>query len=241
MMFKKHIKILLVASVLLSSSNVFAQEGNYLQIYQYYYGSLCMHSMYLYNDSTFLFDTGCEQQTSFSCGRWEMSGDTILMEEERPKQNVYSVLKERDTLNDSTIVLLILDKNDQPIHRFLAVGFPNEIHHNLFQYSYSITHVPSSDTQSKKISASESNKNGYIEFPIEYTDKIKLLSLLILDEDFVIDMNGFNRITVKINTNSRIFHYPFYFGEWAEWIEEYPDKIVTHDGEKYYLKINKKE
>ena len=200
-----------------------------------------MHSVYLYNDSTFLFDTGCEQQTSFSCGSWEMSGDTIFMEEERPKQNVYSVLKERDVLNDSTIVLLILDKNDQPVHTLLAVGFPNEIHHNFFQYSYSKVHVPTSNTQPKKISAIESNKNGYIEFPVEYTSKVKLLSLLILDEDFVIDVNGFNYITVKINAKPKIFHYPFYFGEWAKWVEEYPDKIVAEDGRTYYLKVKKEQ
>lgn len=237
MTFKKHIKIPLTILMLLSSLNVFAQEEDYTLLMQHY-GVLCGDAIYLYNDSTFLFNTGCEQHVSVSCGSWEMRDDTIFIEEERTKQNVYSILKERDLSNDTTITLLVLDKNDQPVHGLMAVGFPNEIHHSLFQSLYSGVDVRFSDIQREFFGAGESNKNGYIEFPVEYTDKIKLLSLVLFDEDFVIDVNGFTRITVKINTNPKIFHYPLYF---TKWVEEYPNKIVPEDGRTYYLKVKKEQ
>ena len=101
----------------------------------------CSESLYLYNDSTYFYETGCEERSHINFGNWIIKNNIIqLMPIDTSKFN-YLISSTQDTsICGDSIIIKVLDINDKPVKGFDIIYIPSGIDYKLIdqpgEYSF---------------------------------------------------------------------------------------------------------
>jgi len=237
----ENFKSILIGMILMCSSiQGFCQtvEETYLSLFnESTENKLCGEGIELLRDSVFVFHKGCEQFLKTSTGKWKIIGNTLYVHPLDLEQNkpIKSILFENNE-NESSLEITILDKNNVPIPNFFVTPIPEYLDDVLIESPETQIDITVSGKTNKtiKIAPKTTDKNGTVILEWNKKTKIKLSSLLNMNQEYMLSNLEHNKLTIKLAINSIYFQIPS-----LGWTEEFPTTIKDKTGTTYKVSVEK--
>ena len=199
---------ILTSIFLLISLMTNAQEG----IWKKYYinNGLCSESLKLYMDSTYFYETGCEERSYINIGRWTIFNDTIQLKPiDTLNFNCLMSITQNTNIYKDSIILRVIDINDQPIKGFDVIYVPSTIEYKLINDpgEYTFVEKNKKDITLKSI---ETDDKGLAKLKGSESGSVLLVDLTqIFGKNLVIKKELFksHSITIKLNLRQDAFLY----------------------------------
>jgi len=179
---------------------------------------LCSSSLTLFNDSTYLYETGCEERSHVNFGTWKKSKRlyTLTPIDTSNFEAVSSIVKTPRQQTDSLICITVMDVYNRPVSEFeMEMVFQNN---DAKKSTYALKSVASDSCSIKIIGRIETDDNG--KACVLLSDQPAPIRLSgvgqIFRRDIVLDpaLYKSNNLMITLNLHRQVFMYPV-----ISWIE----------------------
>jgi hypothetical protein len=213
--------IVIIFYLLLNSLAGLTQEKIWKEFSNF--SGFCGSKLTLYNDSTYLYETGCEGNSNINIGRWGLNEKKYKFKPQSLKNlKLISEIKELPpNENSSSLSIQIVDYQNLPIENFsLAVTKIKENYSLISVDGYFHIIGGSNEKNWFTLNQKNSDKNGVVTFSKKNRNLIfvTLIQLTGSKKDINLDKFKSNSLQIKINAPRKSFFYPS--TKWIEKLEE---------------------
>ena len=174
---------------------------------------LCSQSMKIFDDHTYLFESGCEASSSVNYGKWSKKDNRIILSPTKQKSIESFMTFNIDTteVNPYNISLKFLDKYERPITGLILLLVPKALQNNETSTNpFGVVTIKREAKSDMLLEAIKAN-NGEMTLPNleEYVLQLPQLKDLVLninDFDFA-QFNG-KTVTITLDINKEVLSYP---------------------------------
>jgi len=230
-------KSVIILSILgfISSCNILHKNRKYLQnekilttIQYYHLDGFCSQTIYINNDSSFIFEHGCENNSHITIGRWKITNDTIELISGK-KEDLLSIKNLHNENVSKDIVICFVDLFGNPINNLLVIPFEkNKKYEKIMKQTYF-------DENKLMVKPLKTDVNGNISIDAKQIDSLEIYKL---NELRFSTKNFTSKTKITININKDLLDYDYLI------FEEYKSLRLLYSSEKIIycgLELNKQK
>jgi len=196
------------------------------KLYSYSDQGFCSTSTHLNSDSTFLWESGCEEKTTISIGFWKIIGDSLeLISTKRNELNLIYHVKNSNIKPKRKTTIYLFDKTGKPLESLSII--PLKKNEDYFETDYRNKIM---DQDSNEIEQFYTDKYGKVKVDFSSNPFFEIHEINnIINGHYRISTNGLgSEIKIYLNTNIEAL-FPSYIYDYR-WREPY--RIIFNDFKK---------
>lgn len=207
------------------------------QVWKSYYKAtddFCNLNITLYEDSTYLYETGCEERSNVNIGNWNIDKDTILLTPIQLGKFKSLIHVSKNEKKDTSSPITIVDKYNSPIPNFGIIIIPPRKKYklssidNFFFYEFEINKteiIISSKTTDESGTIYLNSREKYLIQNRGFV--LRLIGTELFGDENIIKFKKYiNRaIEIKLDINKDIFKYPS-----SKWLFSNQKKLKYKEG-----------
>lgn len=170
--------------------------------------TFCSTSLYLNDDFTFTFESGCEGHCSILLGKWQLLGDSVKLIP-YPKKKIdlsYNVTLSKWNENPA-VTFIVVDKTSKPIENFVIQPFDTKRLYSYTEHGLTLNQSVNKDFNGPE--TYQTDTSGTVKLYKRKTDSLNFPKLDLLSGKHINISTNYLPDTVKIivNVNSVAFFH----------------------------------